>query len=201
MAKFAHELLAETRDFLAGLPSPVTGFVGSLPEEMEARPLEAAPLPCLRHLDACAALAEGTSGESVARLLAGHRQRLHWGQTYTQADFDRRFLDNYGWLELFGKRGHFVEDRIACGFLLLGPGTHYPDHHHEAEEIYIPLTGGASWKKGDGPFATQEAGAVIHHPSNVNHAMQTAGAPLLALYLWRGGPLAAKSTLAGNAGG
>ena len=143
MAKFAQELLAGTRDFLAGFPAPVTGFLGSLPAEMEPRPLEAAPLPCLRHLDACAALAEGTSGESVACLLAGHGQRLHWGQTYTQADFDRRFLDNYGWMELFGTRGHFVEERLACGLLLLGPDTHYPDHHHEAEEIYIPLTGSA----------------------------------------------------------
>ena len=194
-------MLADKRDFLSGFPSPVTVFLGSLSGEMNERPLEAAPLPCLRHLDACAALAEGTSGESVARLLAGHRQRLHWGQTYTQADFDRRFLDNYGWLELFGKRGHFVEDRIACGFLLLGPGTHYPDHHHEAEEIYIPLTGGASWRKGDGPYEVRATGEVIHHPSNVNHAMRTAAAPLLALYLWRGGPLAAKSTLSGRADG
>lgn len=201
MARIAQELLAETRDFLAGFSAPVADFVGALPGELEPRSLEAAPLACLRHLDACAALAEGTPGEAVARLLAERGQRLHWGQTYSEADFGGRFLDNYGWLELFGARGHFAEERVACGFLLLGPDTHYPDHHHEAEEIYIPLTGGASWRKGDGPYEAREAGEVIHHPSNVNHAMRTADAPLLALYLWRGGPLAAKPTLTGRAAG
>ena len=39
----------------------------------------------------------------------------------------------------------------------------------------------------------------IHHASNVSHAMRTGNEPLLALYLWRGGPLAQKSTITGTA--
>lgn len=192
--------MAETRRFLAALGGAVDDFVAPWPDEMPERVLDARPLHALRHLDACAAIAEGGPGEELARLLADRGARLAWGQTYTAADFGQKFVDGYGWVELVGTRGHFVHDQVACGFLLLGPGIHYPDHHHEAEELYVPLTGGALWSKAKGPFAERAAGEIIHHPSNVSHAMKTGEEPLLALYLWRGGPLAAKSTVTGTAG-
>jgi len=201
MGKIAQELLEETRHFLAGFGAPVDNFIAAIPADPVERALDTTQLACLRHLDACAALAEETGGEAVARLLSERGQRLHWGQTYTVADFGQKFVDNYGWLELIGTRGHFADDTVACGFLVLGPNVHYPDHHHEAEEIYIPLTGGSLWRKGEGDFTPRQAGEVIHHPSNVNHAMKTGDDPLLALYLWRGGPLAAKSTVTGTADG
>ena len=132
--------------------------------------------------------------------MARHRETLHWGQTYTTADFGQGFIDNYGWVELFGTRGHFANDRIAAGFLILGPDIVYPDHHHVAEELYVPLTEGTEWRKGEGAFVVRAAGAIIHHPSDVSHAMRTGAEPLVALYLWRGGPLAQKPTI-GVAGG
>ena len=198
MGKIAQELLAETRDFLAAQGEPVRGFLAGLDWDMDERQLAPAPLTCLRHLDRCAAIA-GDSVEPMARLLAERGARLAWGQTYGPADFGQAFVDNYGWIELFGTRGHFVNETVAAGFLLLGPNTHYPDHHHVAEEIYIPLTAGALWRKGDGDYAPRADGEIIHHPSNVNHAMKTRETPLLALYLWRGGPLAARSTVTGTA--
>lgn len=198
MGKIAQELLVETLAFLAAFGAPVRDFVGAMAKDRDERDLDTAQLPCLRHLDACAALAEGTAGENVARLLAERGQRLHWGQTYSAADLGQKFIDNYGWLELTGTRGHFRDDGVACGFLVLGPDTHYPDHHHEAEEIYIPMTGGTLWRMGEGEFAPRAASEIIHHASNINHAMKTQTDPLLALYLWRGGPLAAKSTVTGS---
>lgn len=161
---------------------------------MPSRRLELKTVPCIRHLDRIREIAPDTA-QPLVRLLADNRQLLRWGQTYTQEDFGRDFLDNYGWVELFGMRGHFANDKVAGGFLILGPTVIYPDHHHEAEEIYIPLTDGTGWRKGDGAFQLRAAGEMIHHPSNVNHAMKTGVEPLLALYLWRGGPLAAKSTI------
>ena len=53
---------------------------------------------------------------------------------------------------------------------------------------------------GGGGWRLRAAGDVIHHASNVSHAMRTGGEPLLAFYLWRGGPLAARSTITGAAG-
>jgi hypothetical protein len=192
-------LLAETLSYLGGRHDrAVADFLACVPECMPTRHLETRSLPCLRHLDSVALISAGGEGK-LARYLSEKRNAFRWGQTYTEADFGRHFIDDYGWMELFGTRGHFVNDSMAGGFLVLGPWTHYPDHHHLAEEIYIPLTGGTGWRKGDGAFVEREAGAVIHHPSNVSHAMKTGAEPLLALYLWRGGPLAVRSTVTGKA--
>lgn len=163
---------------------------------MHGRPLAPHPLACLHHLDRAADAAPGAGGR-LARLLCANRDQFHWGQTYTEMDFGRAFTDNYGWLEVFGTRGHFTNDEVAGGVLVLGPNLVYPDHHHVAEEIYIPLTGGTEWRMGDDAFRVRDAGEVVHHASNVSHAMRTGADPLLALYLWRGGPLAQKSTVTG----
>lgn len=164
---------------------------------MPLRPLEPKTVPCIGHLDRIREIAPDMA-QPLVRLLADSRQLLRWGQTYTREDFGPDFLDNYGWLEVFGTRGHFANDNAAGGFLILGPELVYPDHHHEAEEIYIPLTDGTGWRKGEGDFLVRGAGEIIHHPSDINHAMKTGVEPLLALYLWRGGPLAAKSTITGG---
>lgn len=189
------ELLRAFRDYLVGRDAaPVRDFIGDIAWAMPERALEANTLSCLRHLPRAAKLVPPAEHE-LAGLLAGGAQMLHWGQTYTAADFGQRFIDNYGWVELFGTRGHFRNDSIAAGFLILGPGVVYPDHHHVAEEIYIPLTGGAEWRMSDDAFQERSGGEIIHHASNVNHAMRTDDEPLLALYLWRGGDLAQKSTI------
>ncbi len=164
---------------------------------MPARTLAANGLPCLAHLDRAARIA-GADAKPFARFLDERCHEFRWGQTYTVADFGQKFIDNYGWLEVFGTRGHFENRKMAGGLLVLGPGIDYPDHHHVAEEIYIPLTGGTQWRMGEGPFRMREAGEVVHHASNVSHAMRTGDEPLLALYLWRGGPLAARSTVTGT---
>lgn len=164
---------------------------------MPARRLDPRPLACLRQLDRIVELAPANA-QPLARLLAQRRGELRWGQTYSEADLGKTFFDNYGWLEVFGMRGHFVNDEVAAGLLVLGPDIVYPDHHHVAEEIYIPLTGGTQWRMGGGDFRRREAGEVIHHASDVSHAMRTGNEPLLALYIWRGGPLAAQSTITGS---
>lgn len=188
-------LLDEFRACVTGLEGPVTAdFVGGIDWAMPRRSLPAHGLACLKHLDAIERLA-GDRWRPMASLLREHGAAFHWGQTYTAADFGVDFIDNYGWLEVFGTRGHFENDKIAAGLLLLGPDIVYPDHHHVAEEVYVPISGMARWRKGDGAFIERAPGAVIHHPSNVNHAMRTGGEPLLALYLWRGGPLAQKSVI------
>ncbi|CDX12488.1 conserved hypothetical protein [Mesorhizobium sp. ORS 3324] len=189
------QLLERFHVYLAGVESDlVADAVARIDWDMPFRPLEARPLDCLRHLDRIVELAPPDI-RPLAQLVADHRDELHWGQTYTAADFGQAFIDNYGWLEVLGTRGHFVNDAVAAGLLILGPGIVYPDHHHIAEEIYIPLTGGTEWRRGEGGFRIREAGEVIHHASNVNHAMRTGKEPLMALYVWRGGPLAQKSTI------
>ena len=195
-----NELLSGVKGFLAGFgEEPAHGFVRAIDWTMPARSLPPRGLPCLVHLARAAALVDDRS-RPLTQLLRDHAGEFHWGQTYTSADFGQKFMDNYGWLEVFGTRGHFENAEVAGGFLILGPGIEYPDHHHVAEELYIPITRGTEWRMGGGAWRHRAAGEVIHHASNVSHAMRTGDEPLLALYLWRGGPLAARSTISGTAG-
>lgn len=190
------ELLAAFRDYLQGSGGNpvVASFLGEIDWSMPSRTAESRSVPCAALLDRTVELASAAT-RPLASTLARKRDDLRWGQTYTAADFGQHFIDNYGWVELFGTRGHFINEQLAAGFLVLGPGIEYPDHHHIAEELYIPLTGGTDWRMGDEPFRRRAAGEVVHHASNVNHAMRTGSEPLLALYLWRGGPLAQRSTI------
>lgn len=68
-------------------------------------------------------------------------------------------------------------------------------HRHVAEEIYIPISGAASWRSGDSDWSVRREGEIILHESLVPHAMRTAAEPLLALYLWRNGDLVEKSRI------
>ena len=137
----------------------------------------------------------GEAERALLGTLAKAASFLDWRQTYGISDFSQEFLDNYGWVEIFGTRGHYQSDTMAGGFLMLGPHTIYPDHHHIAEEIYIPLTEHSLWSMNAAPFQFRMAGEIIHHPSEIWHAMRTADRPMVALYLWRGGPLDQKSTI------
>jgi hypothetical protein len=157
------------------------------------RDVVAADLPVVRHLAVLPDLASEATRPLVEALVAA--PGLAWRQTYATADLGAGFLDRYGWTELVGTRGTLASARLAVGFLLLGPATLYPRHRHAAEEIYIPLAGTAAWLRGDEGFVKRAPGVVIHHPPHVPHAMRTGAEPLLALYLWRGGDLAEKSTL------
>lgn len=167
------------------------------PELRVTRAVEPAGLPV------CATLAAAAVGAPAdhAALVAGLRDGaagLRWGQTYGAAEFGAAFLQGYGWTELIGLRGPIASETVAVGFLLLGPGVDYPPHAHEAEEVYLPLSGTAEWMRGEGPFTPVPPGVVIRHPSWMPHAMRTGAAPLVAAYVWRGGDLAAKSRIVGR---
>jgi Dimethlysulfonioproprionate lyase len=191
----AAKLLRLVRRYAASLEDAAArSFVETVEWEMADRRLEPAGLPCLGHLDQAREIAPMPE-RALVMPLAESRNELRWGQTYTAAELGTDFLANYGWMELFGTRGHFANDAMAAGFLVLEPHTLYPDHHHVAEELYVPLTPGTEWKKGEGDFVLRRPGEAIHHPSDVSHAMRTGSEPLVALYFWRGGPLDQKSVV------
>jgi hypothetical protein len=159
-------------------------FLTNWPLPKDRRPVVPSALPVLRWLPELKADAPTFSLDLVNDLCLT-APSMAWRQTYTAAQVSAAFLENYGWSEIVGLTGPLESERIACGFLLLGPETHYPRHQHEAEEVYIPLVGTASWQQGDGRWRKRPPGTVIHHASHEPHAMQTATRTLLALYLWR----------------
>ena len=186
-------LIAATRAFLDHYAA-ARPFLADWPDTPPSRGQLPSTLPVLRCLPDTLANTTPQTRPLVTRLL--ETPNLAWRQTYAAADLGAAFLEGYGWTELIGLRGPIPSETLAAGFLLLGPHIHYPNHHHAAEELYIPLAGTAEWARGEQPFTPRPPGTTIHHPSRMPHAMRTAETPLLALYLWRDGDLAEKSTLA-----
>jgi hypothetical protein len=161
---------------------------------MVDRALSPVTLPVLRWLTGLTDVPGNFASDLVAAVCQAAAS-LTWRQTYTADELDAAFLDNYGWSEILGTSGALVSERLAGGFLLLGPATHYPRHRHAAEEIYLPLCGTAAWQQGDGAWRDKVPGTLIHHAGNEPHAMRTGTSPLLALYLWRGAHLAQRACL------
>jgi hypothetical protein len=192
----AESLARAVRRQLAELPEAAR-FLVEFPPLAATRPTPPRQLAVCARLPDLPGLA-APSTLALVRDLVACADGLEWRQTYADADFGAEFLQNYGWTELIGLRGPIPSARIACGFLLLGPDIEYPAHAHEAEELYLPLAGEALWMRGGGEFAARVAGTPIEHPSWTAHAMRTRAEPMLALYLWRGGDLAAKSTILGR---
>ena len=176
-------LLAEAGAFLRGLALP---FAAPWPSGAPRTPAPHA-LPVLRFLADCAA------DSPLLAALHGAAPHLAWGQTYAAAEVGAAFLDCYGWTELAGLRGPLPSAELAAGFLLLGPQTHYPQHSHAAEEVYMPLSGAAAWQRGTEGWRQRVPGELVYHAPHQPHAMRTAAAPLLAFYVWRGGDLTEKS--------
>jgi hypothetical protein len=189
-------IAARILKLLESLQEPALApFLTDWPRTPLRRALHSSHLPVLRWLPDIARDAAPFGFELVAAMYRA-APSLAWRQTYTAKDLDRAFLDNYGWTEILGRgNGPLASERIACGFLILGPSTHYPRHRHEAEEIYLPLSGTAAWQQGDSLWQERAPGTLIHHASDEPHAMRTGGCPLLALYLWRSDNLAQKARL------
>ncbi len=172
----------------------VAEFMTAWPATQPLRPLRPNSLPVLAWLEPACDAGPASAAEFL-RHLRGVSPVLAWAQTYTAADFGPAFLERYGWTEFVGQRGLVPSERLAAGLLLLGPGVTYPSHSHDAEELYIPLSGRADWQRGAEGWRERVPGEVIHHPSKMPHAMRTAGEPLLAVYLWRGGDLVQRSRI------
>lgn len=192
------DIAREARALVAGLASEfVRPFLAAWPDvRAPDRNCPPASLPVLRWLDSLPLnAAPATAG--LTGLVAGAAPSLQWRQSYLEEDFGPEFLERYGWSEFIGSRGPIASDRIAIGCLMLGPATHYPEHSHDAEEIYLPLAGEALWRRGSEEWRKVRPGTPIHHVSRLAHATRTLEEPLLALYLWRGGNLAQKPRISG----
>jgi hypothetical protein len=179
------DLISRTHGLLVSLQADaLRPYLAEWPVASARRMVVPSALPVLRWLPDAKADAPAVCLELVDELCRD-APSMAWRRTYTTAEVSADFLENYGYSEIVGLTGALASQRIACGFLLLGPATFYPRHRHEAEEIYIPLAGTASWQDGDGLWRERLPGTVIHHASDEPHAMRTGARALLALYLWR----------------
>ena len=158
------------------------------------RLLEPGTLPVLKFLPRLASEAPSTYRQLIDQLINA-QDGLYFGQTYSAEDFGQDFLDQYGWIKRLGPDAYWNSDNLSSGFLILGDSNTYPRHRHQAEEIYLPISGNALWYREHDGWREKIAGTLIHHPGGIEHAIRTRGDPLIALYLWRGGNLTQKSEI------
>ncbi len=107
------------------------------PVNCRMRPVVPHALPVLAWMPA-AVQAAGKKGAFMVNKLASLANHIAWGQTYSAQDFGVGFLEKYGWTEVIGQRGPITSDRMACGFLLLGPQIEYPRHSPRQRKFTCP---------------------------------------------------------------
>jgi mannose-6-phosphate isomerase-like protein (cupin superfamily) len=132
-----------------------------------------------------------TTAQPLVRSFIKHNQRLHWEQSYRKQDglVPDAMLAAYGFAEIIGLRGPFVSDRIRAGIAIWGAQVDYPQHQHQAEEVYIVLAGSAEFSFDSNTKQMRGAGDVVFVESNRRHGFHTADESLVVLYLWQAGDL------------
>ncbi|MEM1298154.1 MAG: dimethylsulfonioproprionate lyase family protein [Pseudomonadota bacterium] len=123
-----------------------------------------------------------TATEAV-RAAAGD---LHWRRYYTEADVGADMMARYAFVELFGPKGHFHSDQ-GRGFIgYWGHDLAYDWHGHEAEELYVCLSGRGLFKAEGEADVWLNPGDLRLHKSRQSHAMDTGAEPFLGFIMWRG---------------
>lgn len=185
-------LLGMTRDFLDLRSGDlVDRFIDGVDWNMIQRSLGPVENPVSKHLTDCLPHA-GKAETGLVKMMIENAPLLCWFNSYDDDAFGGGVGDKLCSVEIGGPQGHFMSDQIRFGFYLQAPELAYPDHWHQAAELYIPLTSSTLWSKDNGEFVARKSGEIIVHESNEHHAMTTTNGPLLALWIWRGGDLQQK---------
>jgi len=184
------EFLDAVRDFTLAHPHPeIERFKAAMRDWGDSwSAAEPVYHPAADYLDAAAR--QPDSHELVARF-ALHKHRLRWEQSYRREDglVPEAMLDGYAFNEVIGKRGPFVSEAIRCGIGVWGPAIHYPQHHHQAEEIYLVLAGSAEFEIAGAAPVNRGVGDVVYIAPNQVHGFRTSDDLLVVFYLWQAGDL------------
>ncbi|MGF6177213.1 dimethylsulfonioproprionate lyase family protein [Ensifer sp. 4252] len=142
---------------------------------------------------ACEAELQSYSPHSpLARALATLLPSIHVtrSKNYLANPPSRDFGENYGYGVICGPDGGppaLIKDAdIAFGLMFLGPKTHYPLHHHPADELYYTVTAPSFWRAGEEGWNARGVDEIVHHPPWLPHATLSAERPLVLLYVWEG---------------
>lgn len=88
--------------------------------------------------------------------------------------------------QIVGPEAPIRHAEFRVGLFLLPPNTHYAQHVHVAEEIYVLIAGTGSWSLGDATFQQHTEGDLVDVASMVPHALKTEKSAVLTLYTWTG---------------
>ncbi len=184
-------LRQEVLRFLAGQADGATAQpVAILSRELSAARLperiqDARHLPGCRHLDAALSMAMEGPMASLASAFAALEPSLRWIRTeHYRESLGDDYMNNYCYTNILGFEALVPHDRVVATFFVIGPGQHYPRHHHEAEEIYYPFGGDTLWGQDDARPRPRPPGKPVHNPPWLPHEMITRTTPLFTFCLW-----------------
>ena len=151
-------------------------------------------LPAARHLPALLENAVPQGQDLLSRLIAAG-ETLRWEQSYKKSDgfVSDDMLADYGFVEVIGKLGPYVSERVRAGVGVWGPNITYAEHHHRAEEVYVLLSGSAEFLI-SGRREPRRAGESAFIPSLTRHGFTTGQDPIAVFYIWQSGDLRETST-------
>ena len=118
-----------------------------------------------------------------------------WNQTYTEDEVGFGFLQDYGYIELYGPNGHYYSKQGRAYIGYWGRGLHYPWHRHKAEEIYAVVSGSGFFESEADEPAFLGSGDTRAHYSNQPHALTMRDGPILTFVLWRGAGVAERPSM------
>ena len=157
------------------------------PWPTDLTPLSQKPKPCpvarkIKHLPA----RKNRATSKIFPALQEAAPHLRWKQTYTEAEVGQNFLQNYGYIELFGPDGHFHSQQARGYIGIWGADLTYDWHNHEAEELYFALAGEAVFCADGSSNKVLRPGDDRIHSSNQRHMMVTLDKAFIAYALWKG---------------
>lgn len=179
-------VLSAARDLHANHPD--LQVYAPWPDDVEPADLPARAIPATDIV--ARGIAQGSDmTRPLADAISASAGLASWKRTYTEEEVGADFLSRYGYYELFGPTGHYHTTALRGYIGYWGNGLHYDWHSHEAEELYLCLSGEAEFHRSDNSLMVRP-GETRAHESWQSHAMTTYDQPILTLVLWRGPGLA-----------
>jgi hypothetical protein len=142
-------------------------------------------LPGCRHLPAALEMARKGPMADLAAAFEQFEPHVRWIRTeHYREQLGDDYMQNYCYANMLGYDALIPHERVIAAFFIIGPGKHYPRHHHEAEEIYFPFGGDTLWSQDDETPRVRPAAEPIHNTPWLPHAMTTRKTPLFTFCFW-----------------
>ncbi len=112
-------------------------------------------------------------------------EAVHWRETYEGSSHETEFMKRWGCFSIIGDRAPFLSKVLRLFVVYMPADLVYPWHRHPAEEMYLVLSGHATFERKGHAAETLSEGQHMFHASNQPHALVTTNDPVLCLVAWR----------------
>ncbi len=151
----------------------------------DADAMSEAAAPRCGHLDTAMALACQQGAGDLMEALAACDLPWRSYDAYPAAEIGRHFPARHAFASLAWLFEGGWSNDFDLGFFLIAPNTLYRDHHHQASELYVPLTGPTKWRFGiNRPWISRQAHDPVWNMPDMVHATLVEEVPFLCLYAW-----------------